>query len=233
MVPKLLDHRRIFDLGAAYYDLATDNALWREQVARLLEPGAPAPRRLLDLGCGPGGSAFVLADLLPETRVVALDIAPKMVERARRHQRTRWAAQGDRVALLVADATRLPLADGTFEAVTGHSFLYLVPDPLAVLREARRVLAPGGRVAFMEPNERGSLRRAAVRGVAHAGELLRRPLDAGRHAWSMLSWRIYGQLVGRLAPERLEALLLDAGFVDVRLSPTLGGLGMHARARRP
>lgn len=227
-----MEHRRIFDLGAGAYDLATDNALWREQVARLLDVDAPSPRRLLDLGCGPGGSAFVLADLLPTTSVVALDIAPKMVERARRHQRARWARQGDRVRLLVADATHLPLRDRAVDAVTGHSFLYLVPDPLAVLREARRVLAPGGRVAFMEPSQLGSLRRAAVRGLRHAGELVRRPWDAGRHAASMVTWRVYGAAVGRLAPDRLAALLSDAGFVDVRLTPTLGGLGMHARARR-
>lgn len=228
-----MKHRRVFDLGAAAYDLVTDNALWREQVARLLVPGQPPPRRLLDLGCGPGGSAFVLADLLPTTSVVALDIAPKMVERARAHQRARWSGQGDRVSLLVADATHLPLADAVVDAVTGHSFLYLVPDPLAVLREARRVLRPGGRVAFMEPSARGSLRRAARGGLAHAGELLRRPWDAGRHAASMLTWRAYGALVGRLDPERLCDLLGQAGFVEVTLSPTLGGLGVHARARRP
>lgn len=224
--------RRVFDLGAGPYDLVTDNALWREQVARLLEPGAPAPRRLLDLGCGPGGSAFVLADRLPGARVAALDISWPMVARARAHQRRRWSRQGDRVALLQADATHLPFGDGAFDLVTGHSFLYLVPDPAAVLREVRRVLAPDGRVAFMEPSAAGSLRRAALAGLRSAGELLRRPVDAGRHAASMLTWRLYGAAVGRLAPGRLEGLLRDAGFLDVRLAPTLGGLGQHARARR-
>ncbi|MCO5169387.1 MAG: class I SAM-dependent methyltransferase [Planctomycetes bacterium] len=224
--------RRAFDLGARPYDVVTDNALWREQVARLLEPGAPPPRRLLDLGCGPGGSAFVLAERLPGARVAALDISRPMVSRARAHQRRRWSHQGGRVALLQADATHLPFADGAFDLVTGHSFLYLVPDPAAVLREVRRVLAPGGRVAFMEPSAAGSLRRAALAGLGSAGELVRRPLDAVRHAASMVTWRLYGAAVGRLAPARLERLLRDAGFLDVRLTPTLGGLGQHARARR-
>lgn len=229
-----LAHARVFDLGAAAYDLMTDNALWREQVARLLDDGAPArPRRLLDLGCGPGGSAFVLADLLPGASVTAIDIAPKMVRRARAHQRARWAHQDGRVSLLVSDALRLPFADGAFDAVTGHSFLYLVPDRPGVLAEVRRVLRPGGRVAFMEPSQEGSLLRAGLRAAPDAAsELARRPWDAGRHAASMVTWRLYGAAVGRLEPGVVRRLLEQAGFVGVTLAPTLGGLGLHARATR-
>lgn len=229
-----LSHRHVFDLGAAAYDLATDNELWREQVERLLPPAAqaPAPRRLLDLGCGPGGSAFVLAELLPTTTVVALDIAPKMVERARAHRRARWAHQRHQVELLVADAGRLPFPDGAFDLVTGHSFLYLVPDRALVLREVHRVLRPGGRVAFMEPSDEGSLLRAGLRGLNHLAEWRRRPWHASRHAASMVTWRLYGAAVGRLSPLVVRALLAAAGMDDVTLTPTLGGLGMHVRARR-
>jgi ubiquinone/menaquinone biosynthesis C-methylase UbiE len=223
--------RWVFDMGAAAYDLATDNALWREQVERLLPPDVTATR-VLDLGCGPGGSAFVLAERLRGARVVAIDISSKMVARARAHRAARWSHQGQRVSLMVADALRLPFADGAFDVVTGHSFLYLVPDRGGALREARRVLRPGGVVAFMEPHEEGSLLRAGVTSMRQAFELVRRPWDASRHAASMVTWRLAGAAAGRLRPGQARALLELAGFDDVSCTPTLGGLGLHLRARR-
>jgi ubiquinone/menaquinone biosynthesis C-methylase UbiE len=218
---------------AGAYDLLTSNALWREHAAGLLShvPAEQSLRRVLDLGCGPGMSVFSLAaELGPDVEVCGLDFSPGMIRRARHHQRVHYAELSN-VHFAVADATRLPFADASFDLATGHSFLYLVGDQDAVLREIRRVLTPGGSLALMEPNANGSLLRATWAARRYLGELFRRPLATLRFALSMVTWRLYSALVGRLKPEVAEALLKNAGFEAVASSPTLAGMGLHCRGR--
>jgi ubiquinone/menaquinone biosynthesis C-methylase UbiE len=98
--------------------------------------GAPGPR-LLDVGGGTGNYAAALAGHGFEP--VVLDASEPMLERAR--------AKG--LATLRADASDLPYPDGAFDAVTCISMIHHVPDWRRALTEARRVLAPGGRLALM------------------------------------------------------------------------------------
>ena len=67
-------------------------------------------------------------------------------------------------------------------------------------------------MVLMEPSAEGSLRRAAWRGRGHAAQLLERPVATSRFLASMLLWRLYSSAVGRLAPEAVRALLVEAGF---------------------
>ena len=169
----------------------------------------------MDLGCGPGVSTFELAKQLPTARLVGLDIAPRMLSQARRRSRVR-------VEWLQADAARLPLAEASVDACTGHSFLYLVNDRDAVLAEARRVLRPGGQLVLMEPNARHAT-PSRVLGVS-------RDL---RHLVSVSLWRPFSRLHGRFTPLSLTSTLDSAGFVDCRVEETLGGLGLLVSATRP
>jgi ubiquinone/menaquinone biosynthesis C-methylase UbiE len=221
----------VFQAAAGVYDLLTDTEIWRDQARAMLRHGPPAPRRVLDVGCGPGASAFALAEVLGGgAQVVGVDLAAAMVARARRHQR-RGAAPA--VRFLVGDATRLPFPSGSFDLVTGHSFLYLVPDPLAVLAEVRRVLAPGGGLVLLEPSRRGSLRRAAAHALGRGGAALQQPVAATRFVTSMVVWRVYSGLRGRLDPQRVEGWLTSSGFVQAGSAPTLGGLAVHCFGRAP
>ncbi|MEM7157959.1 MAG: class I SAM-dependent methyltransferase [Myxococcota bacterium] len=229
----LLNHVA-FRAGAAAYDAMTGQDLWREQIAQVLVHARPArPRRVLDLGCGPGVSAFVLARRLgPDTEVVGIDLSPTMIERARAHHR-REHADLRNLSFQVGDATSLPFDDDAFELAVGHSFLYLVPDRPGVLAEARRVLAPASSIVLLEPNREGSLVRAGMSTIDQRPQSRHSTTDLLRFASSMVGWRLFSKAAGRLSPQIVAPLMLEAGFVDPEFHPTLRGLGLHCVGRVP
>jgi ubiquinone/menaquinone biosynthesis C-methylase UbiE len=99
----------LFNAGASIYDLLTAQRYWREQIASVLaHVDRPRPLRVLDLGCGPGVSTFVLAERLGEgSELLGVDLAHEMVARARRHHQ-RCHASLSTVRFEQADATALP-----------------------------------------------------------------------------------------------------------------------------
>jgi ubiquinone/menaquinone biosynthesis C-methylase UbiE len=97
----------------------------------------------LELGCGTGEYTVLLAGT--GATMAALDISAELLDAAR--ARRLPAA----VQFLRGDAERLPFPDGRFDAVVGNAVLHHLRLD-AALREIRRVLRPGGRCAFTEPN---------------------------------------------------------------------------------
>ncbi|HYQ81146.1 MAG TPA: methyltransferase domain-containing protein, partial [Anaeromyxobacteraceae bacterium] len=139
-----LSRRLAFDLGASVYSFLTAHEPWRAS-CRALGALVPGPR-VLDLGVGPGTSALEMARAGGKA-YLGLDRSREMLRRAARAARRRGVA----LSLLRADGMALPVRDGALDGVTGHSVLYLLPDPAAALAEVRRVLRPGGWAAFLEP----------------------------------------------------------------------------------
>lgn len=134
----------MFDDVAAKYDLTNDvlslgqTRLWRRAVAQALDvrPG----ERVLDLGAGTGTSSLPFTAAGAVT--VPCDFSLGMLrEGKRRHPE---------LPLTAGDATRLPFADGVFDAVTISFALRNVQDTDAALREMRRVTRPGGRLVVCE-----------------------------------------------------------------------------------
>ena len=119
------------------------NEAMRTEAIDLLDPSDDD--RVLDVGCGTG---FATEGLLERTeRVHGLDQSRHQLERA-------WAKFGknDRVRFYRGDAERLPFADDAFDAVWSSGSIEYWPDPVAALREFRRVVRPGGGVLVVGPD---------------------------------------------------------------------------------
>jgi tocopherol O-methyltransferase len=103
--------------------------------------------RVLDAGCGVGGSAIWLARELG-ARVVGVNVVPGDVERGRRYARRRNVA--DLVTFELQDMTRTNLPDESFDVVWAIESVCHVPDKREFLAEARRLLKPGGRLVIAD-----------------------------------------------------------------------------------
>jgi SAM-dependent methyltransferase len=147
--------------------------------------GLQSGGRYLDLGCSAGLYAREVARTLDgRGEVVGVDISPSMLGEAARRSRN----VGSSVSLARADIHNLPFADASFSGAVCGGTLNELGDPARALRETRRVLKPGGRVAIM-----GILRATTVR-----GRRLQRFLSTGG--------------IRFFAAEELQSLLGHAGF---------------------
>lgn len=117
-------------------------------VAKTLALADPQPgERVLDVACGSGEVTRRAAQLVgPAGRVVGLDLSPEMLAVARS---VNGRDGGAAIEWREAPADALPFADGSFDVVTCQLGLMFFPDRVAALKEMRRVLAPGGRLALM------------------------------------------------------------------------------------
>jgi SAM-dependent methyltransferase len=134
------------ELVRQQYETEAGLAVRRETMSRFLDgPNAfetalaavveVSPDRVLEVGCGMGQFAERVGQEL-DTELVAVDLAPRMVELARERD----------VDARVADVQALPFADGEFSCAISNWMLYHVPDLDAAVRELARVLRPGGRL---------------------------------------------------------------------------------------
>jgi SAM-dependent methyltransferase len=164
-------------------------------------PGA----RVLDVACGAGYPALAAARRVrPGGSVVASDIAPEMIAVT---SSAAAAAGLDNVECRTMDAEALAIDDASIDAVTNAYGLMFCPDPSRAIREAHRVLKPGGRIAVVTWDE---LSRSPFFNVilpVGAKHLSLAPPAApgapGPFRFSL--------------PGEMELLLRDAGFVDLQV----------------
>ena len=137
------------DVDEAHFRWQTHGGYIADTEAALLDGVVLAAKeRLLEIGCGEGANLFHLAARWPAARLYGCDFSP---------DKARFARERSGAQCVAADATRLPFADGSVDAVLIRDLLHHLPDRAAALAEAARVLAPGGRLTLVEPNGRNPL----------------------------------------------------------------------------
>jgi len=160
------------------------------QAIAAIRPG----ETIVDLGSGAGFDCFLAARQTgPEGRVVGVDMTHEMLQKARDNA-TRIGAVN--VEFRLGELEHLPVADGAADVVISNCVINLVPDKAQALREAFRVLKPGGRLAVSDI-------------VSTA------PLPADLAADPAL---ICGCVAGAASTAQIEEWLAAAGFCDIHVT---------------
>jgi ubiquinone/menaquinone biosynthesis methyltransferase len=145
---KRIYNERHFDEAASRYDLATRmmslgrDAAWKQALVAAL-PVLPSPV-CVDLACGTGDVALLLAERYPGGVVTGVDLSAPMLAIARERNRFK------NVRFERGDLCDLPFPDGSADIVTGSYALRNAPDLRKAVAEVHRVLSPGGVAAFLD-----------------------------------------------------------------------------------
>ena len=223
--------RAVFDSVAARYDLMNDlmslgiHRVWKRDFIASLQP-APG-RTLLDLAGGTGDITFGWRRAGGGPAVLS-DINAAMLGVGR----DRAAALGHAAAVsfLVADAEALPMPDRSVDVVSIAFGLRNVTDKAAALREARRVLRPGGRFACLEFSQ---VQVAVLAPVYDAWSFSVLPRLGGAVAGDADSYRYLAESIRTFPDQRaLEAMMRDAGFAQVKHRNLSGGIAAIHTGRR-
>jgi arsenite methyltransferase len=185
------------------YDVSQTGALPEEAVLASLGCGNPtalaqlnAGETVLDLGSGGGIDVLLSARRVgPTGRAYGLDMTDEMLALARENQRK---AGVENVEFLKGEIESIPLPDNSVDVVISNCVINLSPDKDRVLREAFRVLKPGGRFAVSDVVTRGDV-----------------PTEVRQ---SMLLW--VGCIAGALQDWQYVAKLAKAGFDGIDIEPT-------------
>jgi ubiquinone/menaquinone biosynthesis C-methylase UbiE len=168
---------------------------WREELilsGTTLRPGT----RLLEVGCGVGAVLGILGDAFPGVVLSGVDIEERQLEAARAH----LAGLGLQADLRQGDAGALPYEDASFDHVWMMWFLEHVADPVAALKEARRVLVPRGELTAIEVDYNSVWATPATDGLEALFAEVARTMDANGRSDT---------------GARLEGWLFEAGFGSI------------------
>jgi ubiquinone/menaquinone biosynthesis C-methylase UbiE len=194
-----LTHKRVFDDE----DFASTYArkhkkmvekFGHEYAAKLISRGFKRGR-IIDVGCGSGGTAIVLANHFPHAEVYGIDLSEPLLGLAK--VSTHLSELHERVRFELADVHKIPYEDNFFDVVLSINMVHLVEDPVQMLNEMERILAPNGFVfvadlrrsclGLIEKEITHALTLDEARALFHQSRLRKGVFSSG-----MLWWRFEG-----------------------------------------
>ncbi|KIW81507.1 hypothetical protein Z517_04532 [Fonsecaea pedrosoi CBS 271.37] len=199
--------------------------------AAFLLPHIRPNHTILDVGCGPGTITADLATFVPEGKVIGVDAVESVLGQASEYATSRGVTN---ITFQKVDANDLPFEDNSFDIVFCHQVLQHVKNPVAILKEMRRVAKPGGIVAAREADYKSFAWYPEIPEIARWAELYQKVAktnggepNAGRycHVWAKQAgfspdeitttwdcWRFAGQRVAQFA-QSWTGRILQPGFM--------------------
>lgn len=182
--------------------------------SRFIEPRTDG--FLLDIGCGPGAFVDIVRRTFGTTST-GIDINPAMLAQSKKTYANSY--------FLAADAHDLPFDDAVFDYVTAANVLYLLDNYERVLKEARRILKPGGTFAMLNPSPQMSIEAATT--LADQQDLT----GSGRD--QLIEWGRVAEERVRWSIDEIRAMLEDNQLHLVDSSERVGpGLALYIKAEK-
>lgn len=216
--PSRHDVYRMFDRIARCYDLLNrllsfgQDILWRKKLAKILEQNQCA--EILDLA---SGTADVLLSAIKHNRFfkfgLGLDLSQEMLSIGR--HKISQSGYGDKLKLLRADATEIPISDNSFDAITIAFGIRNVVSVDSALKEMKRVIKTGGKVCILEFSMPSNvlMRELFLIYLRHILPFIGGIISGDKKAYKYLNETVesfpYGQAFGEL--------MSSAGLKDVRI----------------
>ena len=183
MLPRILETEAMdTEAEAVDYDSMDHREVNRIFVSDLLAAG-PGEGWILDLGTGTAQIPIELCRRHARAKVLAIDMALHMLRLAQKN--VAQAGLTERIRVERVDAKRLPYADGSFATVASNSIVHHIPEPIVVLDEAWRVLAPGGLIFIRDlfrPDDEATVEHLVETYAAGASEHQKQMLADSFHA---------------------------------------------------
>lgn len=158
------------------------------------------PSKILDIACGTGIVTKKIAEMLPEARVIGLDLNPDMIEYGKRTSNGSFPIEWK-----VSDASNLPFDNDTFDAVTCQFGIMFFPDKVRALKEVMRVLKPNGVFIF---NTWDSLQKNDI--MQTADDVVVRIFRDNPPDFYKIPFSMYDT-------KEINNLLNEAGFKDINI----------------
>ena len=166
---------------------------WRtiENSAKYLEQHLEDNSILLDIGCGPGTITIDFAKRIRKGTVLGIDISDEIINKARIASEE---FDFDNCSFDTGDTYHLDFADNTFDIVHAHQLLQHLTDPIAAIKEMKRVVRPGGVVALRDADYGGMIWAPTDPKLSQWMDLYQQmtkknnvTANAGRHLFSWVS----------------------------------------------
>ncbi len=223
----------MFDLIAPRYDAFTRlfsygmDRRWKRALIRRVVALAPRGATVLDIACGTGDLAFAVARAMPHSHVTGLDASPQMIALARERKPGVVGAP----EFIVGDMAAMLRPDSSVDVITAGYGFRNTPDHRVALREAARVLRPGGVMVtldFYRPES--ALWRTLLLGYLRAaGNVVgwlwhREPVAYGYIAPSIAAFVSYRTFAADLSTARFDVVYIDAHL--------FGGVAIHVAVKQ-
>ncbi len=202
-------------------DFADADQSFAKRAAALIHGPNDAPISIIDLGCGTGTIALMLAEMFPNAKIVGVDLSENMLSLARVKLAARRLEA--RVTLTRCDVKATGLAAGSFDLVISNSVLHHLPDPERLIVEMNRLVAPSGALLLCD------LFRPAGPAAAWAIVDEAAPNDSPKQRQLF-----FDSLCAALTTDELTSLIRRAGLSNITIetiSQRHLAASRHARSR--